>query len=86
LDSAALVELGEEGAPDLQPDAFFLPELKPSPASTWTWVLLGEILPSSARTQDPENPLKNLAIIGPGATSTSSTGQQRLDLLPLPLR
>jgi hypothetical protein len=57
MDPAPLVELRQEGPPDLQPDALLLPELEAPPTGAGAGILLGKIHPSSPGSKDPEDPL-----------------------------
>jgi hypothetical protein len=59
-----VVELGDEGAPEVEPDLLPFPLGKPAPAGGWARVLLGQILPAYTRAQDPEDSLEAGAVVG----------------------
>ncbi len=81
-----LVELREEGAPEVEPDVLALPLVETAPARRGARILLRQIFPAGAGAKDPEDPLEALAIIGRGPTATLARlplRQMRLDLGPL---
>lgn len=80
------VELREKCSPQIEPHILALPLAEATPARRRARILLGQILPASASTQDPENALEALAIIGWWSAATFALlplRQMRLDLGPL---
>src|SRR5438309_2413978 len=61
---AALVQFGEEGTPQAQPDALLLPETKPSPTDAGTDAkVFWQIAPTRAGFEYPENAFKDWAVV-----------------------
>jgi hypothetical protein len=64
-----VVELGDEGSPEIEPDLLPFPLGKSSPAGGRARVLLGQVLPARARAKDPEDPLEACTVIGWGTAA-----------------
>lgn len=82
---AALVQLRQEGAPQLQQDALLLPLPESPPAGGGAPVLAGQFAPGSP---GPQNALEAPAIVRPGAAPLRigfAGREMGLDQLPLPI-
>lgn len=84
-----VVELGDERAPEFEPDLVALPLGKAPPAGRRTRILLRKILPACAGAEDPEDPLEAGAVIGVRAAALGAglpLRQVGLDQSPLGIR
>jgi hypothetical protein len=84
-----MVELGDERAPEIEPDLLSLPLGEAPPAGRRTRVLLRQILPTCAGAEDPEDPLEARAVIGMRAATLGAglpLRQVGLDQSPLGIR
>lgn len=81
-----MVELGDEGSPQIEPDLLALPLGEAPPAGRWARVVLRQILPARTGAEDPEDPLETPSVIGTW-TAALGTGlrlrQVGLDESPL---
>lgn len=84
-----MVELGDEGPPEIEPDLLALPLGEAPPAGRGARVLLRQVLPARAGAEDPEDPLETGSVVGVGSAALGaalSLRQVGLDQSPLGIR
>ena len=68
-DLLAVIQLGQEGAPEFQQDTVLLPLPEPPPAGGGASVPPGKLAPGGSGPKNPEDPLEAPAVIQPGAAA-----------------
>jgi len=69
--------------PDFKPGAILLPQTQTPPACAGTGVFVGQVLPTRAGSEDPEDAFQNEPIISPRPAVADAFRQQWRDLGPL---
>jgi hypothetical protein len=85
----AIVELGEEGPPELLQDTVSRPEFETVMDRALAPISRGQLFPLRARPQDPKDAFEALAIVGGRPATFGLALANRkflLDQLPLPIR
>jgi hypothetical protein len=77
------VQLRDEGAPQFEPHALFLPIAQTPPAGGSTGILGRQIAPAGAAPEHPENAFEHGAVVRPGPSAAFVFGQERSNAFPL---
>src|SRR5574337_1048354 len=84
-----VIELGQEGAPEIEEHALFLPRLEPTPAGRGTAVPLRQLAPRGPGPEDPQNPFETPPIVHTRPSSSRLRFDWRelqANLVPLSVR